>query len=244
MSQMKNLPLCDLRTYHEPESIRAIKSIENVALLIFPQDPPPAVQQALHSIPLQNVAAMITLAPDDRVQVINGIAEITAGDLASDGKTALLINGIAVFADLAPQAKGDIYLNGIAVIQNRLRDHPGLTFAMCNGLKLYADFAASKIHPQIATIDRDYLTWLPPATAIIAGRLLRIQEDVTIDLLREKHVRLLAASRYTAPTRSKVLCNPSPSPATRSAVFPSSRQRPNSRSRDLERGRGRSVQCL
>ncbi len=195
MSQMKNLPLCDLRSLSDLDAIREIESIENVAMLIYPQNAPPDVQQALHRIPLKNVATMITLAPDEQVRMINGIAEITGSDFGSDGKTAFLINGIAVISHFLPETRGTIYLNGIAVIQSRFREHPGLQFALCNGLKLYAEFDAVKIHPNEVTVDTDYLTWLPPATAIIAGKTLRIHEDVTIDLLRDKGVRLFCGDQ-------------------------------------------------
>ncbi len=203
MSKMENMPVCDLRNYTDIAVIQAIESIQNVAMVILPKEAPSDVLQALHSIPMRNVAAVISLGRDDRVQLLNGLAAVGDADLGTEGNTALVVNGIVVIADLSPDAHASLYLNGIVLIQEKLRSHPGLRFAMTNGLKVYAPFEKYKLYPQEVTLDRDFLTWLDPDTVIAAGNTIQIGDDVTIDILREKRLTLVSGNILVCPSALK-----------------------------------------
>jgi len=203
MSKMKNIPICDLRNHTDIAVIRDIESIENVAMVILPKDAPTEVLQALHSIPMKNVASVVSLDASDRIQIVNGVSELGNTNLGTDGNTVVVVNGITVVNDLPPEARVTLYLNGMALIQDKLRSHPGLTFAMTNGLKVYAAFAGYKLFPQEVTLDRDFLTWLGQDTVIVAGNKLQVGEDVTIDLLREKRLTLVSGNVIVCPAALK-----------------------------------------
>jgi|LSQX01.3.fsa_nt_gb hypothetical protein len=203
MSKMENMPICDLRNHTDIAVIQAIESIQNVAMVILPKEAPSDVLQALHSIPMRNVAAVITLDRNDRIQIINGLSVIGNADLGTEGNTTLVVNGIAVIADLSPEVRASIYLNGIVLIQEKLRSHPGLNFAMTNGIKVYANFAKYKLFPDEVTLDLDFLTWLDPDTVIAAGNKIIVGNDVTIDLLREKRLTLVSGNVVVCPAALK-----------------------------------------
>src|SRR5690606_21012127 len=79
----------------------------------------------------------------------------------------------------------------------------GLHFAMSNGIKVYADFKKYKLFPNEVTLDLDFLTWLDPDTVIAAGNKIQIDEDVTIDLLREKRLTLVSGNVVVCPAALK-----------------------------------------
>lgn len=203
MSKMENMPVCDLRNHTDIAVIQAIESIQNVAMVILPKEAPADVLQALHSIPMRNVAAVITLDRNGRVQILNGVSAIGNTDLGTEGNSALVINGIAVITDLSPDVRASLYLNGIVLIQEKLRSHPGLHFAMTNGLKVYADFKKYKLFPEEVTLDLDFLTWLDPDTVIVAGNKIKVGDDVTIDLLQEKRLTLVSGNVVVCPAALK-----------------------------------------
>ena len=99
MSKMKNIPICDLRNHTDIAVIRDIESIENVAMVILPKDAPTEVLQALHSIPMKNVASVVSLDASDRIQIVNGVSELGNTDLGTDGNTVVVVNGITVVND-------------------------------------------------------------------------------------------------------------------------------------------------
>ena len=71
--EMKNMPVCDLRAVKTVESASSIHLIENVALVVFPQDAPPELKNALAAIPQKNVASTLWLHDTDRLQTENPI---------------------------------------------------------------------------------------------------------------------------------------------------------------------------
>jgi hypothetical protein len=199
MSKMENMPVCDLRNFSSLAAVKNIEAITNVALVVFPKDASEEILQALQSVPMQNVASTIFLAKNDRIRIVDGISEICDADLSTTEDTALIINGIAVIGNLSPEARGTVYVNGIVVANSRLKSHPNFSFAMTNGIKLYADFDQYKMYPNKIEVDRDFLTWLPAGTAIIAGNKIILKSDVTIELLQEKMTRLVAGNKILCP---------------------------------------------
>ncbi len=199
MGKMENMPICDLRDFTDLEVIRGIEIIRNVALLVMPKDAPGEVLQALHAIPMQNVAATVSLPRGARVNSVNGVSEIGDGDLSKTEPMALIVNGIAIIPGLSPDVRATLYVNGLVLINEKLRSHPGLEFAMINGLKIYASFDKYKIFPDRVEVDRDFLTWLPVDTAVIAGNRILVAKDVTVDLLQMKRVSFVAGNRIICP---------------------------------------------
>ena len=192
MSKMENMPICDLRSFTDLEVIRGIECIRNVALLVMPKDAPDDVLQALYAIPMQNIASTVSLPRGVRLNSVNGVSEISDADLSRTEPTVLIINGIAIIPSLSPDVRATFYVNGLILINEKLRSHPGLEFAMTNGLKVFAPFDKYKIFPHQVEIDRDFLTWLPVDTAIIAGNRILIAKDVTVELLQMKKVTFIA----------------------------------------------------
>ncbi|MBP7402317.1 MAG: hypothetical protein KBA30_06850 [Clostridia bacterium] len=199
MKTMKNMPVCDLRSYLTAEAAQDIGEIRNVAVVVLPKDASDEVRQALHSIPMENVASVIELEKDARLRIINGVSEIGESDLGTSETNALIINGVSLFTDITPESRAILFLNGVAIINARLKSHPGLEFALVNGVRLFAEFDAYKWFPDKIEVDRDFLTWLAPGIAVIAGNKIRIAEDVTMDLLQEKKTTFIAGNKIECP---------------------------------------------
>ena len=174
MSTYSNMPVCDLRHLNDPEVIRKIEEIKNIALLVFPKDVSEDVKAAFQSVPVKNTAATLWLNRDDPVSIVNGMSEMGIESFKGSGHTVLLVNGIVVIDDMPEDAQVSLYLNGVVILHEKLRNHPGISSLMTNGIRTFAAFDHCKINPEFVLVDADMVKWLEDKTLVLAGREVRI----------------------------------------------------------------------
>ena len=191
--EMKNMPVCDLRAVKTVESASSIHLIENVSLVVFPQDAPPELKNALAAIPQKNVASTLWLHDTDRLQTENGFSHLNPGQLSKEYTTVCLVNGFAVAEAIPADYKVDLIINGMILLHENNKKESGLKINTINGLSAYADFDHCLTAGDTFQIDTEFLKYAKPKTAILAGDTIKIDKNVTSEMLAEKIAYLVAA---------------------------------------------------
>lgn len=185
----RGLAVCDLRWVKTVEDAGSIDSIEDAVAVVYPKDAAPEVESALRQIPMQNVAAFLTMGEGGKIQTINGKTGVFDSDASEDG-ALLIVNGKAILYPLSPQKKLSLIVNGKVIVHESLKQHDGITFLCVNGKREYLDFSVEK-HFEDLKVTADFLRWLPPKTLLSADDV-EISLDVPGELLQEKVARLTA----------------------------------------------------
>ena len=191
----EGMPICDLRHLNDVEAIKKIEHISGCAMVVFPNDAAPEIMSALAGVPLQEVASVTRMGKDDVISLINGLSEITENLFSRDGKTFLLVNGVAVIADLPEGIKGDLIVNGIIAIKKSLK--LSINFPVVNGIMKHLDFDEFKMYPGEAEIDAETIEYLKPRTLILAASEIHLDKNITAAMLKEKEIILFAESEIT-----------------------------------------------
>ena len=194
-SEIRNMPICDLRSVGTMEAAERIGKITNVAILILPKDAPPEVKASLMAIPKENVAMTLELPVNGEVQISNGEKELNDGCFAPDGSTTWIINGFAVIRTISPETRVMVFVNGVLCIHRSFRDNCHLQFPVVNGQVAYLDFEDWKSGMSME-IDAEYLSYLEPKTVFMAMKCT-IASDVTVDMLKEKQIQWLGVMELT-----------------------------------------------
>ncbi len=187
MSNLHDMPLCDLRYLNSVEAVRQIEKIEDIALLILPKDAPDDVMSAIAAIDKNDIASIIYLGKDEEVSIINGTTELTDAEFPPDKVKTVMVNGMAFIRELSPEAKGNVYVNGSVVINSKLKQC-NLNFVNVNGSRQYADFEHMMFFGNKFELDAITLQEMKPKTCIGAGNKIKINYDVTLEMLREKEI--------------------------------------------------------
>ena len=191
MSSYTNIPVCDLR-HLTVEAVSDIKEICNVACLILPKDADSELLTVIGRVEKTNVAATLYLDVNDEITMMNGVISVGDGYFKPDGSTVMVINGLCTAKNLSKEAKGKIYLNGMMILPQALEQSCGLSFLMLNGTVKYLDYDHIQQSGTNVELDADMLSYLEPATLIIAGKEIRVAPDVTGEMLKNKQIILYA----------------------------------------------------
>lgn len=196
MSEYQNMPVCDLRHLTDPKAVREIEEISNIAFLIYPKTNDPELQAAFAAIPTSNIASVIFLDTDKsiNVQMINGGKEFTETDFPEERESIYIINGIGYIPDLSREIRGEIYCNGMLVIQKKVKELCHLSFPMMNGMIKYLDFDDVRLYPNEMALDSETITYFQNRTLVVGGNLLRLEKDVTVELLQQKELMLIVGN--------------------------------------------------
>ncbi len=187
-----NLPVCDLRNINSIESAKQIEKIENAILVIFPNDIDDDIKSAMCSIQCQNVVSVIYADKSDDVIVTNGITEIANYTL--NESSIIICNGIMIVDKLSCEIKGKVYLNGLAAVNESSKDKCKLSLCMVNGMVRNFNFDDYRVYQDTFKLDCDTLRYLNDNTLLIAGNVLEIADDVSVEMLENKKVILFAGN--------------------------------------------------
>ena len=194
MSKYQNMPMCDLRHLTAPKAVREIEEISNVALLIYPKANDPELQAAFAAIPTSNIVSLIFVDTDQSVQIANGAKELTENDFPEKRESIYIINGIGYITDLSREIRGEIYCNGMVVIQKKVKELCHLSFPTMNGMVKYLDFDDVRIYPNEMALDSETISYFPNRTLVVGGNRLRLEKDVTVELLQQKELMLIVGN--------------------------------------------------
>ncbi len=190
------LPICDLRFADSIEDIRKIERIEEVAMVIFPEDADDEIKSALALIPQKEVALTVYVKKSSKISVVNGFSVI--GDNSFSGSDDWIIaNGMIIIDSLSENATGNIGLNGMAIVKSSLKDIMNVHFPMINGMVKYLDFEDFKIYQNTVELDADTLQYIDSKTVVTAGNKIELADDITVELLEEKGIILVAGNEIS-----------------------------------------------
>lgn len=201
MSELHDMPVCDLRNISSVEEAKAITSIHDVALIILPKDIPAEVNAALLAIEKKNIAATISLSADAKVNMINGVHEVRENDFDASGETLLMINGVCIIHRLSPEVKGKMIVNGVVLLHDQFQEGCPIEFLMFNGINKYADFDQVKVFPNTLEVTGEFLEYIPPKTVLTIGTEAVFDDTVTVDMLRSKEPLFIVGSKITCPKK-------------------------------------------
>lgn len=197
MSVYHDLPTCDLRFLTDPEAIRQIERIHDVATLILPSDAPKDVMSAFSAIPKDDIASILYFPAQAKLNMINGCSDLA---FTPEPNQYFIVNGMALIREMPETASATLYVNGLCLINRRLKDHPGLHLAEVNGAVTYCDLKEEpKLFSNKFTLDADTLRYLKKGQAIVVGNQLTIEQDVTVEMLLEKELTIIVGNKLLAP---------------------------------------------
>mgnify|MGYP003299830791 CR=1 FL=1 len=178
----------DLRNY-TPESLRNIKGIKAVAVVLLPENASDEFNEAYNAIPKMAVAAEVRAAADAKVESYNGKTVINAQTVSDN--SICLINGVAVIMDIGDM-KCKAMINGELYIQKG----SNVEILTSNGKVHILDFKAVKSFTSI-DINSDFIKASETGTLIIANNI-SIDSSVTNEMLIESGM-LFAANEIICP---------------------------------------------
>jgi len=180
MSTMRNMPIADLRTITTVEAAQAIEEMRNIAVLILPDDAEPEVMNALHAIPKKNVATVLTLSKDAKVNQVNGQVELTPAVLKQEG--ILLVNGQAIVTGTCEECVAELIVNGQFIYPKSCP----INTASCSGQSMSFDYETYVNFNDDVTIDADMMDLMEYKTFFFCNGDVRFTKDITLDMLKEK----------------------------------------------------------
>ncbi len=186
------VPILDLRNY-TPEALSKINKIRAVAVLIIPEDPTPEFSEAFAQIQCEAVASTIRVKKDIQLKSYNGI--LLLGEAQLQGDSIIMLNGIFVIPKCSSNT--ECIMNGI-VLKNKSAN---VNFASVNGILHEMEFDEDKVkfYSNDVDINADYIRNIEPETLIASGKSIKIEEDVTEELLTENGVKFFAGFNITCP---------------------------------------------
>ncbi len=195
MGKISDMVMCDLRYITTAEQAQGIEEISDIVMLILPKDAPDEVMSAISAIPKHDIVTEMQISRDAMISTINGTTEINDGFFGKASESVLIINGIGIISCLKKQCSGTIILNGMLIISENSKDRIDFNYASLNGRIIYADFDAYNFHANKFVIDADYLKYAKNKTALIAGNKIIIADDVSVDMLQNKELQLIAGNK-------------------------------------------------
>lgn len=180
MSKIRNQAYIDLRNF-TPEALGKIESITNVTLVMLPENPTPEFTAAYAQIKKMNIVSETNVP--GQACIFNGMAVITKDDVSEN--SLIVCNGAAVVKNIPKEMNVRIIVNG-ALIKS---PSAFIEVVKINGTSYHIDDDAKLVKSMAElTIDTNFINNLTDKTAIITCGLIRIENDVTDEMLRSKGV--------------------------------------------------------
>lgn len=131
----KNMVICDLRHLNNAEVIREIEEIENIVLLILPDDADDAVKNAFGKVKQKRIVSTVYLSKDAEVGTISGSAIINP----PSREKIYIINGKAYVAPLNGK-KIRVIVNGEMIASEQDLKEGNIETVSVNGKVRYDDY--------------------------------------------------------------------------------------------------------
>jgi len=197
MAKYSDMATCDLRHLNDPEAIRQIEEIRDVAELILPSDASDEVMSAFAAIPKEDIADIFYLSSKAEISKINGCGPISA---APGTEHIITVNGMALVRDVADDATVTLKVNGVCLIDEKLKSHPNIVLKSINGHVIYCNQDIEpKFYPNKVTLDADTIQYFNKGQCIVVGNNLVFENDVSVELLQEKELMIIVGNKLIAP---------------------------------------------
>lgn len=193
MSKITNQVVVDLRSF-SPEALNKIDEISNVVDVILPKNMSVEFADAYGKIKKSNVVNELKLTDDQKLSTMNGSVTITENDVAKN--SFLKVNGVLVIKDVTEEFNISVLVNGLLVKTKSSK----INIEKLNGTKVEIDDDSSIITSMKSIeIDKCFVESINDKTVIIDIPKIKIQNDVTIDMLRSKNVFFANIQQIYAP---------------------------------------------
>ncbi len=153
--KLKNMAVCDLRSYNTLEAMQSIQSISNVAMLLVPKDMDDAVRAAYAKIKTENIAAVVEAKSDATVNIYNGYTHLSDADLPNDD-AVYLVNGILWLYPLSEGKHVSVIVNG--KMFNDVHNKDKVNLVTVNGIVKEVDFENTQIVPSNTVLGAEKFT--------------------------------------------------------------------------------------
>ena len=134
MAKYHDMSICDLRHLNDPEAIRQIEGISDIAQLILPSDASDEVMSAFAAVPKDDIANILYIPKNTELSSINGVGNL---NVAPGTTRFAIVNGIAMVRSVCEDAKLVLNVNGFCMLDEKLKDHSGITMNSINGQVVY-----------------------------------------------------------------------------------------------------------
>lgn len=167
-------------TNYSPEALRKIRKIINCATIYLPENPSHEFMEAFSEIKLINVANTIYIPNDKTVCNVNGMEILTN----VNPKNLYIVNGLAFVASAVSDEPVQMLVNGRVFY----KENVNIDFISVNGeaTPMDFDFKKAKIYQNKIEINADFIRNSDEGTYIICMNKIKISEDVTEEMLKEK----------------------------------------------------------
>lgn len=194
--RISDIGVLDLRFVRDEEELKAIRSISDVGVVLVPE----RLGGALMGVEMSDVGNVVRVPDEGKLQTFSGQTKVTGEALAAgDPESVLLIVG-QLFVSTPCETVG---YKEIRVIGQLIATRGSETALMAkltevNGQVLYLPPNARLILGD-ETFGREFLELLPRPTPLVILGELRLEDDVTAELVREKVPEIVLMGSLHAP---------------------------------------------
>ena len=193
MSKITNQVVVDLRSF-SPEALSKIEEISNVVDIILPKNMSVEFADAYGKIKKSNVSNELKLTDDQNLNTMNGSVTITENDVAKN--SFLKVNGVLIVKGVTEEFNLNVLVNGLLVKTKSSK----INIEKLNGLKVEIDDDSSIITSmKNIEIDKCFIETINDKTVIINISEIKIQDDITVDMLKSKNVFFADIQHLYAP---------------------------------------------
>ena len=195
----EDLPLLDLRR-HSPEAVAAIRKIEDVALLLLSE------ANAGHLVAkVEDVGAVVTLPDGDESQVVirTGQVELAGEALSTDAAAnqILVASGQIVITPPITECRyRQMHVTGQLLVPRSGRAAVSAALTTMSGqMNTYADDLPLRQVNGHSSFDAAFLMMIDRPECLVSNGHLKIDDDVTDDLLRAKIGEIVCNGHLSVP---------------------------------------------
>lgn len=184
-----NSAILDLRKY-TPQALENVKMI-NAACVIFSNNPSEELMTAYGNIRTKNIAKTLNLDEDKKIVSFNGTTLLNQTNYTENA--IHMTNGICVIQKIESDNPIEVFSNGLTIYDPNVR----MNFIVQNGLSIKIPFGINdaKIFSADALIDSQFIENISDNTVVVAGANMVISREITLDLLKSKHIYFVAGAK-------------------------------------------------
>jgi len=193
---IKNMGMLDLTSAKTPEELSNITALKNVGMILIPEH----LTAALAGIPMQNVGGVVPVPQGVNVKLLAGQTKLTGEALANGDSETILIMAGQLFVTTPVEKVGykELRVTGQLLAPRGSESAISAKLASITGQVIYYPEGA-RLTVGEESWSREFLSLLPEATPYVIVGKVRIEDDVTAQLLREKISEIVLVGMIVAP---------------------------------------------
>lgn len=191
-----NLGVLDLRFATSPDDLSGIVSLKNIGVILIPE----ALSAALARIPSQNIGAIAPIPDGANVDILNGQTHLTGAGLANGNPERILMVVGQAFVDDIVESVGyrEIRVVGQLFAPRGSEAAISSKLSYMNGQVFYLT-ANPRVFMGSSEISAAFLGFFPEPSALVVMGELRLDDDVTGELLRARVAEIVLMGTISTP---------------------------------------------